>query len=407
MLTDYWRFACAHPRFIGFGFFLAFLSSAGQTYFIGVLGTGIQAEFDLDAGEWGRIYMIGTLASAFVLNWSGSLIDRYDLRGFTLAVLLGLVLACLLMSSVSGPLMLIGAIFLLRQFGQGLTSHTAITPMARYHVDDRGKAIALASIGYSAGEAILPVLGVVALENIGWRQAYQWVALAVAVSIPVALWLLKGHGARHDRHAQALQRREAENPGNAGYTRLQMLSERRFYLILPALMAPSAIGTALFFFPAEILRAKGWSGLWLTGNYWMYSMVTMAVTIYSGILIDRFSARQVVPFYLLPFVFSLVILGLWDHAWAVWPYLGLMGICIGLYFTGFSALWAELYGARHLGAIKSLTTAINVFSTALGPAFMGTLLSLGTSFSMICLIFAGYCLAATVLLVYALRARGG
>ena len=63
--------------------------------------------------------------------------------------------------------------------------------------------------------------------------------------------------------------------------------------------------------------------------------------------------------------------------WAVWPYLALMGICFGIYFPGFTALWPELYGARHLGAIKSLTTAINVFSTALGPAFMGTLLSLG------------------------------
>ena len=315
----------------------------------------------------------------------------------------GLVIACLVMSSVSAPLVLVGAIFLLRQFGQGLTSHTAVTSMARYHDADRGKSIAMASIGYSVGEAILPVLGVLALESIGWRQAYQLIAVAVVVAIPIALWLLKGHGERHARHTEELNRRESEGLGLTDYTRLQVLGERRFYLILPALMAPSAIGTALFFFPAEIVHAKHWSGLWLTGNYWMYSAVTVAVTVYSGLLIDRFSARQVVPYYLLPFVLSLVILSQWDHAWAVWPYLGLMGICIGLYFTGFSALWAELYGARHLGAIKSLTTAINVFSTALGPAFMGSLLSMGVSFATICLIFAGYCLVATVLLVYALR----
>jgi len=34
MLIDYWLFARAYPRFLGFGFVLAFLSSAGQTYFI-------------------------------------------------------------------------------------------------------------------------------------------------------------------------------------------------------------------------------------------------------------------------------------------------------------------------------------------------------------------------------------
>lgn len=403
MLIDYWRFARANPRFVGFGFFLAFLSSAGQTYFIGVFGTGIQAEFGLDAGEWGRIYMVGTLASALVLNWSGSLIDRYDLRWFTVVVLIGLLAACLVMSSVSTAVFLIGAIFMLRQFGQGLTSHTGVTSMARYHDADRGKAIAMASIGYSVGEAILPVLGVLVLENLGWRQAFQMMAAVVAVAIPIALWLLKGHGIRHAEHTAELDRRAAEGGGGGDYTRLQVLREARFYLILPALMAPAAIGTALFFFPAEIVRAKGWSGYWLTGNYWMYSAVTVAVTVYSGLLIDRFSARQVVPYYLLPFALALVILSQWDHHWAVWPYLGLMGVCFGLYFTGFSALWAELYGARHLGAIKSLTTAINVFATALGPAFMGTLLSNGVSFTAICLIFAGYCLGATLLLVYALR----
>ena len=67
MLVDYWRFALSNPRFLGFGFFLAFMSSAGQTYFIGVFGAGIQADFGLDAGSWGRIYMIGTLASALVI----------------------------------------------------------------------------------------------------------------------------------------------------------------------------------------------------------------------------------------------------------------------------------------------------------------------------------------------------
>ena len=88
MLVDYWRFALSNSRFLGFGFFLAFMSSAGQTYFIGVFGAGIQADFGLDAGSWGRTYMIGTLASALVINWTGALIDRLDLRLFTALALL-------------------------------------------------------------------------------------------------------------------------------------------------------------------------------------------------------------------------------------------------------------------------------------------------------------------------------
>ena len=93
MLIDYWHFARNHPRFLGFGFVLAFLSSPGQTYFIGVFGPEIQALFDLDSGSWGRIYMMGTLLSALVITWSGTLIDRMDLRLFTALSLGGLVCA--------------------------------------------------------------------------------------------------------------------------------------------------------------------------------------------------------------------------------------------------------------------------------------------------------------------------
>ena len=403
MLIDYWHFARSNPRFLGFGFFLAFISSAGQTYFIGVFGSGIQADFGLDAGSWGRTYMLGTLASALLINWTGPLIDRFDLRAFTAATLIGLSCACFVMGSVTSPLLLVVAIFMLRQFGQGLSSHAGITSMARYHSADRGKAIALAAIGFAFGEATLPVFGLYVSQIWGWRETFRGVALIVLCSIPFALWLLKGHGSRHAAHNDALDKRSQENTGQIEYTRRQAITELRFYFMLPAMIAPSMIGTALFFFPAEITSAKNWSNLWLTGNYWLYSLVSVLTTIYSGLLIDRFSARRVVPFFLLPMALSLVVLNVSDHPYVVWPYMSLMGISSGLYFTGLSALWAELYGARHLGSIKSMTNAIMVFSSALGPALVGTLLQWKMSFLAISLVLAGFCLVATAMLVYTLR----
>ncbi len=406
MLIDYWRFARSNPRFLGFGFFLAFISSAGQTYFIGVFGQGIQADFGLDAGSWGRTYMVGTLASALVINWTGALIDRVDLRIFTAATLFGLSCACVLMGSVTSPLSLVVAIFMLRQFGQGLSSHAGITSMARYHSADRGKAIALAAIGFAFGEAMLPVIGIYASQIWGWRHTYYGVALVVMCSIALALWLLKGHGNRHAAHNEALDKRNREENGQLDYTRRQVLAEARFYFLLPAMIAPSMIGTSLFFFPAEIASAKNWSSLWLTGNYWLYSLVSVGVTIYSGILIDRFSARRVVPLFLLPLALGLVVLNISDHAFMVWPYMLLMGVSSGLYFTGLSALWAELYGARHLGSIKSMTNAIMVFSSALGPALVGTLLEWQIAFRMISMMLVAFCLLATAMLVYTLRTPG-
>ena len=115
MLIDYWRFALSNPRFLGFGFLLAFLSSAGQTYFIGVFGSGVQAEFGLDAGSWGRTYMIGTLASALLINWTGTFIDRIDLRLFS-----ALILLVVFMEPI-----LTGFDLILKEMGENLRTVTA------------------------------------------------------------------------------------------------------------------------------------------------------------------------------------------------------------------------------------------------------------------------------------------
>jgi len=403
MLIDYWHFARTHTRFLGFGFLLAFLSSPGQTYFIGVFGPEIQALFDLDSGAWGRTYMMGTLLSAVVITWSGTLIDRMDLRLFTALSLFGLVCACLVIGSASSPAMLIVAIFMLRQFGQGLTSHASITSMARYHAADRGKAIALAAIGFSLGEATLPLLAVFSIQAWGWRETYFGTAGFVLLTILLALWLLKGHKTRHENLLENLNPSVTLGPRQDSYTRIQMLSEPLFYLMLPSMIAPSMIMTAMFFFPAEIAKAKDWTSLWVTGNYWAYSISTVLTIILSGILIDRFTARRVIPLFLLPLAVGLAALTISDDRFLVWPYMLLLGITSGLYFTGFSALWAELYGTRYLGAIKSLVNAVMVFSSALGPALVGYLLTRGMEFEQICLVLASLCVFATAMLFYALR----
>ena len=120
-----------HYRSLAFGFLMAFASSAGQTYLVGVFGPGIQQSFGLSHSAWGIIYMVGTLASSVVIVWSGALIARIPLRSYVAISLTGLLVACIAMSVAPTVWMVVFAVFLLRQFGQGLTSHASVTTMAR------------------------------------------------------------------------------------------------------------------------------------------------------------------------------------------------------------------------------------------------------------------------------------
>jgi MFS family permease len=402
----YVRFARANARLVGFGFLMAFASSYGQTYFVGIFGPSIRESFGLSQTGWGTIYMVGTLVSAAVLPWTGKQIDRLDLRLYAALVLGLLALACLVAAATQTAWMLVLTVFLLRQSGQGLSSHTAITTMARYFDVGRGRAIAIASLGFSFGESIWPILAVFVIAALGWRVSYAGSGAMVALALlPTALWLLKGHGERHRAHLARTFGTGGETQAVLSWTRGEMLRDARFWLLLPGLYAPSLILTAMFFHNLDVAEAKGWSATWITGNYVVYAAVGIATSLAAGPLIDRFGARRLVPPMLVPLALSLLAVA-WgrDPLW-VWPYLALAGINSGIGFTAVAALWPELYGTRHLGAIKSLASALGVFASALGPVIMGGLMDLGYSTDLICYLFAGSTLIGTVTMTMALTER--
>ena len=403
----YVKFAAAHRRLIAFGFLAAFTSSFGQTYYIGVFGPAIQSEFGLSHTAWATIYMLGTLGSAILLPWSGKQIDGLDLRLYTSLVGLLAVVACTVTALAVNPAMLVIAIFLLRQSGQGLMSHVGITTMARYFDTGRGRAIAIATMGFAVGEAFLPFVAVLMIAVLGWRWSYGATALVLAlVLVPAALWLLKGHVHRHRAHLAHLATPRASEKGQArSWTRAEMLRDPRFYLLMPGVLAPAVVLTAMFFHHLNLADAKAWSHAWITGSYVIYALAVVVTSLAIGPIIDRFGATRLIPYMLIPMIAAMVIVAQFENAWIAWPYLFLIGVSTAISHTAVSAMWAELYGVANLGAIRSLATAIGVLASALGPVSLGTLMDHGVSIETGCLVFAAYATIGTVLMGVALGFR--
>ncbi len=403
-ITNYLQFGAKNLRLLSFGFVMLLGSSFGQTFVIGIFGPAIRGELGLTHTSWSAIYMAGTLMSALVLPWTGQQIDRISLPRYAALVIIGLAGAAAFTALVPSALFLILAIFLLRQAGQGLMPHTGQTAMARYFPKDRGKAVAVASIGLSTGEAALPVLMVLAIAALGWRSAYGIAALVTAVVVlPIALWLLRGHHARHQAYEDQLEQQRQAGTEVRSSSRREVLGDFRFYLLLPAASATSFIATALFFHHLSLAELKGWDATWFTGSYWLYGLGSISAVLASGPIIDRLSAVRVLPAYLGPMAAGLVIVATLDNAWWAWVYLYLIGLTAGIWHTGVTALWAEVYGVQFLGAIRSLFASVSVFASALGPLAMGFMMDQGFSIGNICIVFAAYCLVVSWLLVMALR----
>jgi len=153
-MRQLFRFIFQHGSHLIFGAILMAMSSFGQTYFISLYGQEFRQTFGLSDGGLGGLYAIGTVMSAVTLTWAGRLIDYTTTRTFTLAVILLLTAACLLISGAQAAWMLCIGFYFLRLGGQGLMVHTALTATARQFPLDAGKALGAIALGLSLAQAV-------------------------------------------------------------------------------------------------------------------------------------------------------------------------------------------------------------------------------------------------------------
>ncbi len=395
----YFQFVRRNRRFLSFGILVAFFSAFGQTFFIAVFGPDIRAEFNLSHGDFGGYYAIGTAVSGVTLIWAGKLIDRFDLRWVTAGVASLLILACVFMSIVPVAWALAPAIFALRLSGQGLMSHTAMTAMGRYFEAERGRAVSIAILGFPLGVAVFPGLAVWLSGQFGWRMAWALVALALTLFlIPVLLWLLKGHGARH-RFFLA-QTTGSTDPGMAAraqptgrrrqWTRAEVLRDPRFYLLCFAITAPSFISTGLFFHQAHLAAAKGWSLAWLAAAFAAYTVGAIGANLAFGPLIDKYGARRLLPYYLYPLVLACLTIVFFNHPLSAVALTLFLGLTSGSGQTLVGAAWPEFYGALNLGAIRAMVMSMSVGASALSPFVLGWLIDRGASMESMAVGFLVY-----------------
>lgn len=398
-------FVRANLPWIGAGLLMTFASSFGQTFFISLMGGQYRAELGLSHGQFGGLYMAATLLSALTLVHVGGIADRVEARRLGALVMAGVAGACLLMSQVSNVLMLFAAIYLLRFLGQGMLTHLEVTAIARWFSATRGRALAVASWGHPLGEGFLPATVALMLTTMHWRSV--WIVMAgVVLAVLVPLFLLT---LREERTPQGSEAAPDLLTGLRGrhWTRAEVLRHPLFWWLVPVLMGSPLIGTSVLFHQAHIAGIKGWTLAQLTAGFPLYAALSVVSSLVFGVLVDRFTARRILPLYLVPLGIGIAVLGTFDGPWVAFVALGSIGMTAGAGMATVGAMWAELYGTRHLGSIRALNVAAMVFASALGPGLTGLLIDAGVGFEVQCVWMGIYCLAMSPVIVWLMRREGG
>ena len=363
-------FIFQNSRWLTAGALLTLISSFGQTYFISIFAGEIRTAFNLSHGDWGAIYGFGTFASAIVMIWSGGLTDVMRVRHLGPIVLAALAASCLFMAFNPWVALLPVVIFCLRFTGQGMSTHIAAVAMSRWFVANRGKALSVASLGFSVGEACYPILIVSLLLFFSWQSVWILAAGVAALAIPALLWLLA-----EERSPQS-SATDGQSLGMCGrhWSRNQALRHPLFWFMIPALLGQSAFNTAFFFLQVHFAEIKGWEHLQLVAMFPVYTLVSIAAMILSGILLDKFDTARLIPYFQLPMIGAFLIFAFGQSLMAVLVGFIFLGLSSGANATLPNAFWAEFYGTKHLGSIKAAAAAIMVLGSAIGPAVTGVLL---------------------------------
>ncbi|MFY0613454.1 MAG: MFS transporter [Hyphomicrobiaceae bacterium] len=395
------QFTRENARWLGAGVLLTCSSSFGQTYFIALSAAHVQDAFDLSHGGWGGIYTMGTLMSAVALMLVGRLADRFKVKTLALATIALFIVMCLAMASVAHWIMLVFVVFGLRFCGQGMMSHLSLTAMGRWFRGNRGRAVAIASLGFSLGEGLLPIGFVLLTGAIGWR--FGWVTAAAMLAllvVPLLLYLL-----REERSPQTMS--DSQHSGGLGgrhWSRGDAMRHWLFWALMPGFLAPSFISTSLFFHQVHLTDIKGWHLASYVATYPIYSTFSVLSNFAAGMFADRFGAARLLPIYLLPIGGAMLVMGLATSFWWGPVALILIGITQGASQAMIGSIWPEYFGTRNLGSIRAFAVAAMVFSTAIGPGITGFLIDRGIGFETQCLWMGCYVAVISVIFVAVSRA---
>ncbi len=377
-MKQYFRLLSKYPAFLAFGFLATFASSFGQTFFIGLFNDALRQSHDLSYGDFGALYAAATFIGGVLLMRIGKKLDVVPLSAFTCFTFIGLIVSAVLAAIDWHVTLLFVALAGLRLFGQGFMGHIAMTSMGRYFSTDRGKAIAIAGMGFPLGEMILPIIVVMLFASVGWQSTWLIFAGLLLMMLPLMLRLQRDkpdqadrtYGIHKDELATLIRQRD-------------IVRERKFWVVLPAVLGLPFLVTALLLNQLWIAQEKDWSIAAVAAGILMFSVSRVSVSLIAGSLIDRIGSTRLIGANILPATLGAALLLVLPEVWAWWLFLGLAGVSAGINSALSGTLWAELYGVTRLATVRALVHALMVFATALSPLLMGLMIDAGLNSSAV------------------------
>ena len=348
--------------------FVAMLASGpGQSFLIAVFVDEMLADAGISRTVFSLLYGAATVVSASAMAVLGPAADRFGLRAIWVLVSVGLAVACGVASLVSGVVLALVALSLLRAFGQGSFPLVGTLLVTRSFRGRRGQAMAVASFGITTASIVLPPLAVALIVALGWESAYRVLGLAVLVLVlPLALFLHADRlgAAERDRGTPARRgpralRRSRRLP------RLTVPTPRARRLLI-VLAAPPLLMTAVIFHATALLEDRGLSFAEAGAALSLVGVASAAGLVGAGAAADRASSRPLLAAMTGILTAGMLVL-LLPSAPASYLAYFLIGLSAGVFGVAGGVVWPRTYGLAEIGRIQGASFSVQIAAAAAGP----------------------------------------
>ncbi|MBI2871714.1 MAG: MFS transporter [Chloroflexi bacterium] len=345
-------------------------------------------------------------ASSFVI---GRLLDRHGPRLLVAVASLVTAAGVVGLASVRQPwqfvalFALIGLMGLATPGGGGLMTSV---PVAKWFVRQRGRAMALATLGLGVGAVVFLPFTQVLISGVGWRKA--WLLLAatnVVMTVPLALLLLRRQpedmGLTPDGEPAPVQPR-ATNPvrhREQTWTAQEALATPTLKKLLLAfgLMGLAMGGASVHRIPYWVER--GFDPQLVSYSFAVDAAGAASMVLLAGIMAERVPVRFIATASYLGFAVAVGLMLVGSNSLFLFGSTAVFGISVGANMIVQGIIWADYYGRAFLGTIRGIVTPVTLVGMGIGAPFAGYVYDFTGSYAPAWWLFIGiYVVAALVML---------
>lgn len=372
------------------------MSVPGQTMGVSVFTDDLMKGLHLTRVQLSVAYMLGTLASSFLLPMVGRLLDRVGARIMSVIAAGGLAISLALMAAGPGiarfltrfshfrpawvSLLVLVVLFLgIRHFGQGQLTMTSRTMIGKWFEKRRGRVLGISGFFVAFAFGVSPLVLTRMIHHFGWQGCLLVLAGgSIGMAILGALFFrptpeLCGLHVEGGPLDEPIDSPDSDSPditpaiAQHAYTAQEAKRTLTFWLFNLGFTAQALLGTAMTFHMARIGALHGLHGAEAFRIFLPIAVISTISELSSGFISDRVPLQYLLVVMEAGQFLGVLCLNYIGTSAGFWLTALGFGISSGLYSLLAGAAWPKLFGRKHLGAIAGASAAWMVAGSAIGP----------------------------------------